>query len=342
MTATGLVMQAYGNPAVMNPANNVGGVVSWSPYRMRFFPSADKPPWTGSRDEAAQIIKRFSIDIGVPVVGIGPFEQRFVYSREVDSAPIEFSDTAENPHAVMNEAGRRERLIIPTKMQYAVSILQSMPHNMVACSPEPIGASVSQLSYSEGMYHAAMIAEFIRALGYNAVPLGPNPTAMRIPVAIAAGLGEMGRNGLLINPQLGAAIRIATIFTDLPMTFDRPIDFGIRKFCEKCFKCAVHCPAQAISYGPETYEGPTISSANGTKKWYIDAEKCHLYWQTISSTCLNCIRVCAYNKPPGHWTHDPFGITLAPILGGGIMSTLDDWMGYGRQLDQADYWKIKA
>jgi len=53
---------------------------------------------------------------------------------------------------------------------------------------------------------------------------------------------------------------------------------------------------------------------------------------------MNCIRSCPYFKPPGHWTHDPFGITLAPILGGNLMATIDTWMGYGRQISEEEYW----
>ncbi|MCL2007706.1 MAG: reductive dehalogenase [Treponema sp.] len=337
MTATGVVMGAYGNPLQNWPQDHNGGILSWRPYRMRFFPPDDMPIWEGSPEEASKLVKRFAIDIGASDVGIGPVDPRFVYTHERNGMPIEFSDSAKIPEVVRRANGESAE-VIPTNMKYAISVLSLMPYEMVMCSPDPVGASVSQLGYSRGNYSVAMIAEFIRALGYNAIPMGPESTAMRVPLAIAAGLGEGGRNGLLISHKLGPGVRIACVFTDLPLQLDHVVDFGVRKFCDTCGLCAEHCPVGAVSHEPMTWEGPNISAQSGIKRWYINAEKCHLFNSSQSSTCLNCIRSCSYFKPQGFWTHDPFGITVAPVFGGRLMSTLDEWMGYGKKLSQEDYW----
>jgi len=57
--------------------------------------------------------------------------------------------------------------------------------------------------YSRMAVTAFKLAEFIRALGYRALPAG-NGVGLSIPIAIDAGMGELGRNGLLVTPKYWA------------------------------------------------------------------------------------------------------------------------------------------
>jgi epoxyqueuosine reductase len=61
--------------------------------------------------------------------------------------------------------------------------------------------------------------------------------------AINAGLGFQGRNGLLVHPEYGAAIRLASLLTDMPLRIDSPLDMD----CGNCRACVVACPADAIT-----------------------------------------------------------------------------------------------
>jgi epoxyqueuosine reductase len=64
-----------------------------------------------------------------------------------------------------------------------------------------------------------------------------------MPSAIAAGLGELGRNGLVITEKYGARISLGNpILTDLPLESDQPIDIAVEDFCKICRKCATACP----------------------------------------------------------------------------------------------------
>ena len=47
-----------------------------------------------------------------------------------------------------------------------------------------------------------------------------------IPMAVDAGLGELGRNGLLLTEKYGPRVRLCKVFTDLPLEPDEPIDLG--------------------------------------------------------------------------------------------------------------------
>ena len=59
--------------------------------------------------------------------------------------------------------------------------------------PRPIAGAATGLGYSRMIEVAVKMAEFVRNLGYNAIPMG-NDTALSHPLAVDAGLGELGRN----------------------------------------------------------------------------------------------------------------------------------------------------
>jgi len=165
----------------------------------------------------------------------------------------------------------------------------------IATSPAAPAAAVTGVGYSKMAFILAGMGEFIRNLGYEALQCG-NDTALSIPLAIDAGLGELGRNGLLITPQYGPRVRLCKILTDLPLVPDEPIEFGVREFCRGCRLCAEHCEAEAISKSEEpSFEVACRSNSPGALKWYVDAEKCYLYWCENGIDCSTCIKVCPYN-----------------------------------------------
>ena len=89
------------------------------------------------------------------------------------------------------------------------------------------------------------LAQAIRSLGYVAIPC-MNSTAMSVPLAIDAGLGELGRLGYLVTPEWGPHVRIDKVLTNMPLKPDRPINFGVTEYCTECGICAVECPSGAI------------------------------------------------------------------------------------------------
>lgn len=91
------------------------------------------------------------------------------------------------------------------------------------------------------------LAEFIRELGYVAIP-GVNDLGASVAFAVDAGLGELGRTNRLITPEFGPAVRLCKVFTDMPLATDRPVRFGILEFCRVCKRCAESCPSEALSF----------------------------------------------------------------------------------------------
>lgn len=69
-------------------------------------------------------------------------------------------------------------------------------------------------------------------------------------VALAAGLGWIGRNNLLVNEKFGSRIRLVTILTDLPLETHSPLE----RDCGFCRRCIKVCPAGAIKERPEDFD----------------------------------------------------------------------------------------
>jgi reductive dehalogenase len=111
------------------------------------------------------------------------------------------------------------------------------------------------------------------------------------PVAYDAGLGELGRMGYLVSPKFGGRIRLGAVTTDLPLIPDKPINFGLQDFCERCKKCAINCPSGAIPSGSK-------SEVRGVRKWKMNAELCLYYWRAIGTDCGLCMKVCPFSHPP--------------------------------------------
>ncbi|MBW1722415.1 MAG: reductive dehalogenase [Deltaproteobacteria bacterium] len=268
-----------------------------------------------------RIVKKAARLFGADLVGVCYAHPNLVYSHEYDLVHME-----------------HKPLELPPGCTNAIVMAIEMNYEATRYSPDAISGAATGLGYSMQAVVANLLAAFIRGLGYRAVPSG-NDTALSIPLAMAAGLGELGRMGLLITPVFGPRVRICKVFTDLPLVHDTYRPFGVAKFCETCKKCARNCPSQAITFGEPTMEGPSMSNFSGVLKWYINPEKCFLFWVKNWMDCNNCVMSCPFNKPAGK-IHDltRFLIRRAPIFNRAFL-WMDDLMGYGKPLRNKRYWE---
>jgi len=213
---------------------------------------------------------------GADLIGITRLNMLWVYS-----------------HSYNRSTGQNDPIRLPKRYKFAVVMAIEMDYDKIVMSD--IGASAATgLGYSKMAFVSSLLAQFIRNLGYQALPCG-NDTALSIPLAVDAGLGEMGRNGLLITPQFGPRVRLCKVLTDLPLKPDKPIDFGVQEYCEKCKKCLRSCPVHAISED-KTAEASTVSNNSGILKWPVDGERCFRFWCETGIDCSICIRVCPFNR----------------------------------------------
>ena len=106
---------------------------------------------------------------------------------------------------------------------------------------------------------AFLISSFIQEQGFQALLI---PASQIIDwekqkahlshkkVGSLAGLGFIGRNNLLVNPEFGAKFRLVTVLTDMPLEADKPLEVD----CGKCRSCLKPCPAQAIGERREDFD----------------------------------------------------------------------------------------
>ncbi|MFO7828920.1 MAG: reductive dehalogenase, partial [Bacteroidales bacterium] len=181
---------------------------------------------------------------------------------------------------------------IQNKHQFAIALTVEMDHEMIQTAPKgPVMMESSQQYLNSGTM-AVQIASFIRKLGYSArAHIDGNYELICPLVARDAGLGEIGRMGLLMTPKLGPRVRITVITTDMPVIIDEKRDFSSAiDFCNICKKCADACPSGSISFNGR-------KNIEGVLRWKINSESCFTYWTTIGTDCGRCIAVCPYAHP---------------------------------------------
>ncbi len=244
-----------------------------------------KPPVQNSAEELSEMVKNTAKLYGADLTGITELDKKWIYSKDMEK-PFILTEEGEPEET---EAG----FYIPKSMNRAIVLAFVMDEKMIDKSPELKASVATSFGYSRMGIAAVSLAEYIRALGYRAIP-SMNDTALSIPLAVDAGLGQLGRHGLLITPEYGSTIRLAKVLTDMPLDLDQPIDFGITEFCENCFLCAEQCPAEAISHWGQTMECKQITGNSGVKKWYIKGERCLTFWQENGASCANCISACPF------------------------------------------------
>jgi len=103
------------------------------------------------------------------------------------------------------------------------------------------------------------VSALIQRIGGKALPIAASQTVdweqqrghlSHKGLARAAGIGWLGRNNLIVHPQYGARIRLASILTDLPLPTNEPVN----DTCGKCSRCVSVCPASAIKMNVEEFD----------------------------------------------------------------------------------------
>lgn len=104
----------------------------------------------------------------------------------------------------------------------------------------------SKLAYEVLVARAARLALALRDRGARADPLTYEDSAALIDLrqaAVAAGLGVLGKNELLVSRDFGPRIRLGAVFTDLDLATDRRLP---EYYCSSCTRCWSACPTGAL------------------------------------------------------------------------------------------------
>ena len=222
--------------------------------------------------EITEFIIKWAQKLGVVSIGITELKDYHLYSVK----------------------GRSKKYGDPVTLdqKFAIAFTVEMDKMMMDYAPNGPTVMESAQQYLEAGKIAVQIAEFIHELGYESqAHIDGNYSVVCPLVARDAGLGEIGRMGLLMTPELGPRVRIGVITTDLPLIVnERKFDDTMIDFCERCKKCADACPPKAIPFDCRELE-------NDINRWKLSAESCYTYWCTIGTDCGRCMSVCPYSHP---------------------------------------------
>jgi reductive dehalogenase len=304
------------------------GFYKWSSLGVTHKPKSI-PRWEGSPEKAAKIVTKVAKYFGASSVGFTQLDKRWIYSYSRYGKKITFQDITEG---YVDD----KKAVIPNSHKWVIALTVPMEYLEHSYSPSPLEVATG-MGYSRMHLLTGQVAEFIRGLGYHAIPHG-NDTSISVPIAIQAGLGHLGRHGRLISWENGPLIRICKIFTDLPLIQSPLAPEGIIEFCEVCQKCSKNCPSKAITNGPRTYEAICDANNPGVLKWYNDEEACLSYWEKVMAGCGICFRVCSFTKPK-EILHEivKWFIRNIPQLNR-LWVWADNVLEYGKQSDPNKYW----
>ena len=230
-------------------------------------------------------VKHIAKFFGADLCGVTNYDERWLYESRVDTRDM--SDATNN---------------LPQGLTSVIVMGHQMEEDLVSTYPSALAGAATGREYSHEATIVMQVAAYIRNLGYEAVA-SMNDTALVIPYAIKAGLGEYARNQLVITPEFGPRLRFSKIFTNIPLAHDAAKPLGVRAFCDICTACADACPVKALPYGSPTDIQPNISAIKGVRKWTSDAEKCFGFWASLASDCAICMRVCPFNRDFTKWRH---------------------------------------
>ncbi len=171
-----------------------------------------------------------------------------------------------------------------------VMIGVAMDYDPLNTAPEPEASAEVMKQYNRGLRVALEVADWLRSQGEEAEGhSGPQAGPINlIPAALAAGFGELGKHGSIINDELGARFRLACVLTSVPARVDAPRQFGADGFCENCRLCTAACPVDAIHDEKQL--------VRGVEKWYVDFDRCLPFFNEHQG-CAACLPICPWSRP---------------------------------------------
>ena len=135
---------------------------------------------------------------------------------------------------------------------------------------------------------ALLLSLKIQELGFRALPIAASQVIdwrrqighlSHRHVAVAAGLGWLGRNNLLVHPEYGSQIRLVTILTSMPLPTAHAMPFS----CGDCHECVKACPVGAIG---ETAADYNFSKCFELLDFFAKKKNFNLH------ICGICVRAC--------------------------------------------------
>ncbi len=273
-----------------------------------------------SASEATRDVQKVAKFCGIGELGVCSYDERWMYSSLYSK---------DGDGSKPNE--------IPDDLPNVIVTLEPMDMELVKTVPSSLSGAATGLGYTFDGVAIITLAQYIRNMGYRAYA-SLNDSALCIPLAVQAGLGEVGRNGLLISEKYGPRFRIGKIFTDMPLEINKPKSFGVQKFCQQCDRCAKACPPGALPFDAPSTHVHSESNIKGVVKWTPSAEKCFNFWANLNTDCIICVRSCPYNRNYSRRVNRLW-LRLSKTSLRKLALKLDDWLVERGRLKSSCWWR---
>jgi len=145
----------------------------------------------GSPEEMSAEIKRVAAVFGADLVGITPYDERWLYTHKYSART-----QVEKP----NE--------LPSGLDHVIVVAQEMDHDLIQTVPSALSGTATGLGYSKDVVVLLSITQYIRNLGYRAFA-SLNDTALAVPLAIQA--ASTARDLFAVADPIPIAIAIKRI-----------------------------------------------------------------------------------------------------------------------------------
>jgi ferredoxin len=225
----------------------------------------------------SQVLKQIAIELGGVEAGFTKLEEKFIYSHK-----------GRFDHNYGREITLDHKNVLVFLVEMDFKQMNFAPKSNVI------------LESANQYYRAAVISKTLEAiimkLGYDAkAHYDAHYDIILPPLAVQAGLGELGRNNILIADKFGSRVRIGAVTSNINIEIDSQISVGANRFCDVCNKCALNCPTNALSMDRK-------SLVRGIDKWTTNVENCYSIWRFYGTDCGICMAVCPFSHK-NNWFH---------------------------------------
>lgn len=147
-----------------------------------------------------------------------------------------------------------------------------------------------------------------------------------VHAACVAGLGFIGDNGLIINPEYSSFVFICECITDIDprlLGIDYAVENSIKE-CLHCKKCAAACPSHCMDINDPRPKSECLSAITQKKGMLTDDETSLMLRNGSIWGCDICQNVCPFTKNAKYTKIDFFKKDVITLLNTETLAAMSD------------------